>query len=108
MAEGVPLETAGGTQSHPMALSLSDVAVPVAGSSGGVAEWLKASRLKREDRKVRGFESYPLRHTDGATATADRDSEGRGVFAVGSPHPMGARISPRVGEVAERPKATAC
>ena len=30
---------------------------------GGVAEWLKASRLKRDDRKVRGFESYPLRHT---------------------------------------------
>ena len=29
---------------------------------GGVAEWFKASRLKREDRKVRGFESYPLRH----------------------------------------------
>ena len=32
---------------------------------GGVAEWSKASRLKRDDRKVRGFESYPLRQRCG-------------------------------------------
>ena len=30
-------------------------------TSGGMAEWLKASVLKTEDRKVRGFESLSLR-----------------------------------------------
>ena len=29
---------------------------------GGVAEWTKATVLKTVDRKVRGFESYLLRH----------------------------------------------
>jgi hypothetical protein len=29
--------------------------------AGGMAEWLKASVLKTEDRKVRGFESLSLR-----------------------------------------------
>ncbi len=42
--------------------SLSELAAAVEIRHGGVAEWLKASRLKRDDRKVRGFESYPLRH----------------------------------------------
>ena len=31
-------------------------------SNGGVAEWPKAAVLKTVNRKVRGFESYPLRH----------------------------------------------
>ena len=30
--------------------------------AGGMAEWLKAAVLKTADRKVRGFESYSLRH----------------------------------------------
>ena len=30
---------------------------------GGMAEWSKAAALKAVDRKVRGFESYSLRHT---------------------------------------------
>jgi hypothetical protein len=29
---------------------------------GGMAEWFKAAVLKTADRKVRGFESYSLRH----------------------------------------------
>jgi hypothetical protein len=29
---------------------------------GGMAEWLKAAVLKTANRKVRGFESYSLRH----------------------------------------------
>ena len=60
-------------------------------TDGGVAEWFKASRLKRDDRKVRGFESYPLRH---ALDRATRTRTYRYRFSR--------------GEVAERPKATAC
>ena len=30
--------------------------------SGGVAEWTKATVLKTVERKLRGFESYLLRH----------------------------------------------
>ena len=30
--------------------------------TGGVAEWTKATVLKTVDRKIRGFESYLLRH----------------------------------------------
>ena len=30
--------------------------------SGGMAEWLKAAVLKTVERKLRGFESYSLRH----------------------------------------------
>jgi hypothetical protein len=68
---------------------------------GGVAEWFKASRLKRDDRKVRGFESYPLRHRTGI---------GRTTLATGrtSGRQKSAKGIPRNGEVAERPKATAC
>lgn len=29
---------------------------------GGMAEWLKAAVLKTVERKLRGFESYSLRH----------------------------------------------
>ena len=54
------------TADRPRVLSLSDLPVAVGEIPGGVAEWLKASRLKRDDRKVRGFESYPLRHTEAA------------------------------------------
>jgi hypothetical protein len=31
-------------------------------ASGGMAEWLKAAVLKTVERKLRGFESYSLRH----------------------------------------------
>jgi hypothetical protein len=30
--------------------------------SGGMAEWFKAAVLKTVERKLRGFESYSLRH----------------------------------------------
>jgi hypothetical protein len=30
--------------------------------AGGMAEWLKAAVLKTVERKLRGFESYSLRH----------------------------------------------
>ncbi len=32
-----------------------------------MAEWFKAAVLKTADRKVRGFESYSLRHQSGQT-----------------------------------------
>ncbi len=31
-------------------------------ADGGMAEWLKAAVLKTVERKLRGFESYSLRH----------------------------------------------
>jgi hypothetical protein len=31
-------------------------------ASGGMAEWFKAAVLKTVERKLRGFESYSLRH----------------------------------------------
>ena len=34
--------------------------------SGGMAEWLKAAVLKTVERKLRGFESYSLRHNNPA------------------------------------------
>jgi hypothetical protein len=30
--------------------------------AGGMAEWFKAAVLKTVERKLRGFESYSLRH----------------------------------------------
>ena len=32
---------------------------------GGMAEWFKAAVLKTVERKLRGFESYSLRHKNG-------------------------------------------
>ena len=37
---------------------------------GGMAEWFKAAPLKGADRKVRGFESYSLRHILGRCRAA--------------------------------------
>jgi hypothetical protein len=31
---------------------------------GGMAEWFKAAVLKTVERKLRGFESYSLRHVE--------------------------------------------
>ena len=36
--------------------------------NGGMAEWLKAAVLKTVERKLRGFESYSLRHFSGEMA----------------------------------------
>lgn len=47
-----------------MSLQGSGLCFMVAASSlGGVAEWSKAAVLKTAGRKLRGFESYRLRHS---------------------------------------------
>lgn len=54
---------------------------------GGVAEWSKAAVLKTAGRKLRGFESYRLRHSPPGDDEVDRLT---------------------VGEVTERPMVLAC
>jgi hypothetical protein len=63
------------------------------GFPGGMAEWSKATVLKTVDRKVRGFESYSLRHKVRTMEFAPAERAGA---------PM------RGGEVREWPKRAAC
>lgn len=59
---------------------------PAPSTKGGVAEWSKAAVLKTAGRKLRGFESYRLRHT----------------------FPLTRNDRLTVGEVTERPMVLAC
>ena len=69
---------------------------------------MKASRLKRDDRKVRGFESYPLRQRETREKVLPPPSRTPCGSEAGSAHIAGSTIRLDRGEVAERPKATAC
>jgi hypothetical protein len=67
-----------------------------------MAEWFKALVLKTRDRKVRGFESYSLRHL----LTRNRRF---GQIIIQDPPGSGrkSKESP-TGEMTERPKVLAC
>ena len=55
---------------------------------GGMAEWSKAAVLKTVERKLRGFESYSLRHYKDIKA---RRAAARGIKAKPRPGPAAER-----------------
>ena len=59
---------------------------------GGMAEWLKAAVLKTVERKLRGFESYSLRHNNPANSGEMAESaEGARLLSE-----CGGKLPPRV------------
>ena len=77
-----------------------------------MAEWSKAAVLKTVDRKVRGFESYSLRHLSGLSGRSRRFTPGPKTLVC-----RAIRVEPGVnsnyyiynhGEMTERPKVLAC
>ena len=59
---------------------------------GGMAEWFKAAVLKTVERKLRGFESYSLRH-DNSTTPGEMAEPAEGARLLSE---CGGKLPPRV------------
>ena len=80
-----------------------------------MAECFKAAVLKTAERKLRGFESYRLRHTRSGAGPRRSFTDEHSTRVVGQPRPVRApagpagRLAPSyTGEVTERLKVLAC